>query len=209
MIETKNITYSYDNKVILTFPDLKCSVNEAVLVLGSSGVGKTTLLHLLSGLLSLQSGSVKINGQNLEILSNTQRDRFRGQHIGLVLQQSYFVASISVIENIVLASWVVTKVKDYAKAETLLQRLQIETLKDKYPYELSVGQQQRVAIARALINNPKVVLADEPTSALDDENTEKVIQLLQAVCQENTSALIIVTHDTRLKKVIPNQINLQ
>lgn len=209
MIQTKDIKYKYSDEVILSFPDISCESGEALLVLGQSGVGKTTLLHLMAGLLSIQEGSIHVGGQELSSFSSTLRDQFRGEHIGLILQQSYFIASLNVLDNVVLGSYVATKKKDIVKAEELLKRLGVFEQRSKMPHELSVGQQQRVAIARALMNNPQLVLADEPTSALDDENTKIVSQLLLEVCKEYNSTLVVVTHDSRLKDYIDNQIVLR
>ncbi|MCB9425576.1 MAG: ABC transporter ATP-binding protein [Flavobacteriales bacterium] len=209
MIQTKDIRYKYSDEVILSFPDISCESGEAVLVLGQSGVGKTTLLHLMAGLLSIQEGSIHVGGQELSSFSSALRDQFRGEHIGLILQQSYFIASLNVLDNVVLGSYVATKKKDVVKAEELLKRLGVFEQRSKMPHELSVGQQQRVAIARALMNNPQLVLADEPTSALDDENTKIVSQLLLEVCKEYNSTLVVVTHDSRLKDYIDNQIVLR
>ncbi len=208
MIQTQNIQFQYNSDSTFVFPDILCSPGETLLITGKSGSGKTTLLHLLSGLLLPKSGSITIGNTALEQLTSRQKDAYRGKHIGLILQQSYFVSSLTVLDNILLASWIASKNKAYDKAIELLQFLQISDLKDKLPNQLSVGQQQRVSIARALMNEPKVILADEPTSALDDENAELVAQLLIQVAQKYHASLLIVTHDSRLKNQIPNQIEL-
>lgn len=208
MIQTQNIQFQYNSDTTFVFPDILCRSGETLLITGKSGSGKTTLLHLLSGLLQPQSGEIKIGDQSIQDLNIRKQDAFRGKEIGLVLQQSYFIESLSVIDNIVLASWLVSKTKAYDKAIELLTFLQISDLKDKMPSQLSVGQQQRVSIARALMNEPKVILADEPTSALDDENTLLVSELLKDVAQKYKAALLIVTHDSRLKSVFTHQIEL-
>ncbi len=208
MISTKDLQFSYNEKHTFTFPDLHCQPGETLLITGNSGTGKTTLLHLLGGLLVPKNGIVNINGVDFSKLSQKDRDVFRGKNIGMILQKSYFIESLNVLDNIVLASWLVQKKKAVERAEELLKKLDVDQHKYKMPSELSVGQQQRVNIARALINEPKILLADEPTSSLDDENTTVVSGLLQQLASEQNAALLIVTHDQRLKNIFPNHIQL-
>ncbi|MFC4817465.1 ABC transporter ATP-binding protein [Flavobacterium sp. GCM10023249] len=208
MIVTKNLSFSYKNEIRFEFPDIVCNASESVLITGNSGVGKTTLLHLLGGLLRPESGEILFDNVNINPLSEKQLDAFRGKNIGIVLQQNHFVESISVLENVMLASWLATGKNEKEKAKSLLAHLHLEKQERKLPSQLSVGQQQRVSIARALINNPKVLLADEPTSSLDDANTFKVADLLGNLAKEYNTALIIVTHDSRLKQRFTNQIAL-
>ena len=208
MIITKNLSFSYKNEIRFEFPDIVCNASESVLITGNSGVGKTTLLHLLGGLLRPESGDILFDSVSINPLSEKQLDAFRGKNIGIILQQNHFIESIPVLENITLASWLATGKKEKQKAKALLEHLHLEKHSHKLPAQLSVGQQQRVSIARALINNPKVLLADEPTSSLDDTNTFKVADLLENLAKEYNTALIIVTHDSRLKQRFSNQIAL-
>jgi putative ABC transport system ATP-binding protein len=208
MITIKNVFFSYNSTTAFHFPDMHCSASEALLITGNSGKGKTTLLHLLGVLLRPESGSISIQDTTISSLSEKELDRFRGNNIGLVLQQSHFMASLNVLENVVLASWLATGKKATDKAKALLKELDLEDQMYKLPSNLSVGQQQRVSIARALINEPKLLLADEPTSSLDDENAAKVADLLVQLSKEYNAALIIVTHDQRLKDKFSNQLNL-
>jgi len=207
MITTKDIYFSYPNAEF-HFPNLKCLAGDTLLITGKSGMGKTTFLHILSGILKPKSGSVVIDNTNIETLSDKELDRFRGNNIGLVLQESHFIASLSVFENLIFASWLSDKKKKEEKAKNLLIELGLEDQMHKNPSELSVGQQQRVSIARALINQPKVLLADEPTSSLDDQNADIVSNLLSELSKEYKASLIIVTHDQRLKKKFENIIDL-
>ena len=208
MIVTKDLSFSYGKSTAFNFPDIAVSSGESLLITGGSGRGKTTLLHLLGGLLRPQAGEVVVEQINITGLSEKKLDRFRGQHIGLVLQQSYFVASLNVLENVVLASWLATGTKATKKAEQLLQQLDLQDQLYKQPSQLSIGQQQRVSIARALINEPKLLLADEPTSSLDDENAHRVAGMLMQLAKQYGTALVIVTHDQRLKEIFTNQISL-
>lgn len=208
MITTQNLQFSYNSKQNFSFPDLKCESGNTLLITGNSGKGKTTLLHLLGGLLTPTSGNIQIEQTEISKLSPSKLDAFRGKNIGMVLQKSYFVEALSVLDNVVLASWLATGKKAKEKAIQLLTQLDLENQMYKLPAQLSIGQQQRVNIARALINNPKVILADEPTSSLDDENAQIVAELLSNLASEHKAALIIVTHDQRLKSKFTNAINL-
>lgn len=208
MIQTESLSFSYNSDTFFSFPNIKNNVSETLLITGNSGKGKTTLLHLLGGLLRPSSGTISIEETTISSLSEKELDRFRGKNIGLVLQQSHFVASLNVLENVVLASWLATGKKATEKAKSLLKELDLENQMYKLPSNLSVGQQQRVSIARALINEPKLLLADEPTSSLDDENAFKVADLLAKLSKEYKASLIIVTHDHRLKDKFSNQLNL-
>ncbi len=208
MINTKSLRFSYGKGTDFTFPDIAASAGQSLLITGGSGKGKTTLLHLLGGLLRAQSGKVVIEGTDITTLSEKKLDHFRGKNIGLVLQQSYFVESLNVLENVVLASWLATGTQATEKAKEILGRLDLKEHLHKMPSQLSIGQQQRVSIARALINEPKLLLADEPTSSLDDENAAKVADMLDALAKQYGTALVIVTHDQRLKDRFPNQISL-
>lgn len=208
MIQTNQISFSYGSQMQFLFPDISCNDGETLLITGNSGKGKTTLLHLLGGLLKPEKGSITISDTNIASLSDKKLDQFRGKNIGLVLQQSHFVASLSVLENITLASWLATGNKEEEKAKNLLEALDLTDQMHKKTSQLSIGQQQRVSIARALINSPKVLLADEPTSSLDDENASRVAELLSKLSKEFQAALIIVTHDQRLKSLFSNHIHL-
>lgn len=207
MIVAKDVRFSYPN-LDFSFPGLECKAGETLLITGKSGTGKTTLLHILSGILKPESGEVVIGETHIEKLSAKNLDRFRGQNIGLVLQQSHFIASLSVLENIVLASWLSDKNKKTEKAKSLLKQLGLEDQMHKNTSQLSIGQQQRVSIARALINEPKVLLADEPTSSLDDDNAQIVSDLLSNLSKQYNASLVIVTHDQRLKNKFTNVVEL-
>lgn len=208
MIAVKNLIFAYDQNSPLKFPDFSCNASETLLITGNSGVGKTTLLHLLAGMLRPLSGEILFDGTNIGSFSNKALDKFRGENIGVILQQNHFVESLSVLENVILASWLANGKKKTEEAKAILEHLDLANHFQKLPSQLSVGQQQRVSIARALINKPKLVLADEPTSSLDDDNTQKVANLLEALAKEYQTALVIVTHDSRLKERFINQISL-
>lgn len=208
MIRTQNVVFQYNLETKFQFEDLQCKAGETLLITGASGKGKTTLLHLLGGLLKPTSGSVFIDEVDVCQLSSAKLDHFRGQNIGLILQKAHFIAALTVLENIELASWLTDKTKKKQKAIELLTLLGLENFSNKIPSQLSVGQQQRVSIARALINEPKLLLADEPTSSLDDANAKVVAELLAQLSKKYNAALIVVTHDQRLKERFKTSIEL-
>ena len=208
MISTKNITFSYDKNQNFIMPDLFCQAGSTILVTGNSGKGKTTYLHILAGMLQPNSGEILIDNTDFTNLKGSKADKFRGKNIGVVFQKSHFIASLSVLENLEMASWLATGKKHTKRAKELLNKLDILEQAHKQPSQLSVGQQQRVSIARALMNEPKVLLADEPTSSLDDKNADNVIELLESLSKEYKAALIIVTHDSRIKAKFTNQITM-
>ena len=208
MISTKNLRFSYSKDQEFIFPDLYCEAGSTLLITGDSGKGKTTYLHILAGLLQPKSGEIIIGNTDLVSLSEKSTDKFRGKNIGVVFQKSYFIAALTILENLEMASWLATGIKHTKRAKRLLEQLGIDNQAEKLPYQLSIGQQQRVSIARALMNEPKVLLADEPTSSLDDKNAEKVIDLLTSLSKEYKAALLIVTHDSRIKEKFINKITL-
>lgn len=208
MISTKNLRFSYSKDQEFIFPDLYCEAGSTLLITGDSGKGKTTYLHILAGLLHPKAGEIIIDNTDLVSLSEKTTDKFRGKNIGVVFQKSYFIAALTVLENLQMSSWLATGKKHTKRAKRLLEQLGIENQAEKLPSQLSIGQQQRVSIARALMNEPKVLLADEPTSSLDDKNAEKVIDLLTSLSKEYKAALLIVTHDSRIKEKFINKITL-
>lgn len=209
LIEARNVRHGFGGEPVLALDQLTLEQGEQHLLLGPSGCGKTTLLHSLAGLLLPEAGSVHINGQDLRALSNAQRDRFRGQHIGLVFQRLHLVTAINVLQNLALARHFGRRPPDRARALRLLDQLGLAHRAKAMPATLSQGEAQRVAIARALINQPAILLADEPTSSLDDDHAREVIGLLRAASEREGSALLVVTHDQRLRDQFPHATHLR
>ena len=207
MIKTKDLAFNYDNQVFFKFPNINLKSNEDLLIIGSSGIGKTTLLHLLAGLLNSNSGSIELFGKELNQLSSHQLDRFRKNNIGIVFQRPHFVNSLTVKENLELAQYIANK-KDSNRIENILKNLNILDKSDKKTNQLSQGEKQRASIALAIVNSPKLILADEPTSSLDDINCDNVIKLLKKQATDFGAQLIVITHDSRLKKHFKNSIEL-
>jgi putative ABC transport system ATP-binding protein len=209
MIRVEQLRFGYNaDDDVLRLDEFVLEAKSDVLVVGPSGCGKTTLLHLIAGLLLPRAGSVQVDGQDLAALAAPARDRFRGQHIGIVLQQFHLLPTLTALQNLLVAQSIAGLPVDRAAARGMLEALGVADRADAYPHQLSVGQQQRVAIARALINGPKLLLADEPTSNLDDESCGAVADLLLDATQRHGVSLVIATHDTRLKAKVTRQLAL-
>ncbi len=178
---------------------LDLGAGEQVVLTGSSGRGKSTLLHLIAGLMEPTRGEVVIDGTPLGSLGGSARDRFRGRHVGMVFQTFHLLHGFSALENVLAALMFsdLSRGGHQGRASELLGRLGIERVHAPAE-ELSVGQQQRVAVARALACRPTLVLADEPTASLDPENAAEAVGLLKEACRENNAALLCVTHDPSL-----------
>lgn len=207
LLQTKDLKFAHPGQKVLHFPDIQLQANESLLILGKSGSGKSTLLNLIAGLLQPQSGEVQINGVSISKLSGHALDLFRGKNIGIVFQKPHLISALNVQQNLELAHFF-SKEKGQ-EIQGLLQELGIAQKAKSSVLTLSEGEAQRVSIARALANSPKLILADEPTSSLDDVHAEKVIQLLQSQAQKIGAALIIVTHDQRVKNHISNFIEVK
>jgi putative ABC transport system ATP-binding protein len=209
LVETKNLSFRYSAKVLeYAFPDIRLAKGENLLISGKSGSGKTTLLHLLSGVLAPLNGTIRINNTATETLKPHEMDKFRGEKIGIIFQENYFIESLSVKNNLIYVSKLCGLKPDKAYIDKLLNELDIVQLSGKKPKQLSRGELQRFSIARALVNKPLVLLADEPTSSLDDENCLLFIKLMKEIGELHQLSLILATHDSRLKTEFKNQITL-
>ncbi len=209
MIRLEQILFGYNGGgEVLRLDEFVLEPESNVLVVGPSGCGKTTLLHLIAGLLPPTSGSVVVDGQDLSALSPSARDRFRGRHIGIVLQQFHLLPTLTAMQNLLVAQSIAGLPVDRSAAHAMLNALGVDERVDAYPHQLSVGQQQRVAIARALVNRPRLLLADEPTSNLDDEAALSVADLLLGATRRHSVSLVIATHDARLKSKIARHLEL-
>lgn len=186
-------------KTVVSLARLQIAKGEHTLLLGPSGCGKTTLLNVMAGIAEPQSGHVTINGTALENLTVSERDRFRGKNIGLVMQRLHLISALTIYKNLRLVPQLAGVVVDDAAILNALDKLGVADKLHHYPRQLSQGEAQRVAIARAVVNRPALILADEPTSALDDVNCLAAIDLLFAEAGEFGATLIVATHDARIK----------
>ena len=202
-IELKNINKDYGTGIskvqVLSDVSFKAHSGELSLVLGPSGSGKSTFLTIAGGLQRPTSGQVLIDGQDINRFSEKQRDEIRLNQIGFVLQSYNLLSYLSVADQFALVDRVHKGNLSPDRLEKLLQELGIDQLVNKFPDELSGGQNQRVAIARALYTAPAIILADEPTAALDSERVKVVGRLMKEMAKQYDKAVVVVTHDLRLK----------
>lgn len=204
MLSVKNLSYRYEASNPIAFSDFSVEEGGKLLILGDSGKGKTTLLHLISGLLKSQNGEIQLDDTLINELKETDRDHFRGKHIGLVFQKPHLLGALNVLDNLLLCQFLGGLKKDTNKIKALLEEVGLGDKAHSNISQLSQGQAQRVSVVRALLNDPRLILADEPTSSLDDDNAKSVLEILQKKAQENNSVLVIATHDHRVKESISN-----
>ena len=184
---------------------LAFKAGEVSLIIGPSGSGKSTLLTILGGLQTPTDGSVRLNGHDISDLSTKEAEKTRLEQIGFVLQAYNLVPYLTVADQFKLVNQVKPNNNLSQDAfDKIIETLGIQKLLNKYPGELSGGQQQRVAIARALYTDPAIILADEPTAALDTERVKEVGQLFANIAHDEEKAVVIVTHDDRLREFSDN-----
>lgn len=203
MLEIQDLVKSFDQPGggrlrILDIKSLSLAAGEQAVLIGRSGGGKTTLLHLIAGLLTPDSGSIRIVGTDVTRLSESGRDRFRASTTGYVFQTFNLLAAFTALENVRLGMSFASGRYDSSRAMSLLERVGLADRAHYRPAQLSVGQQQRVAIARSLAGRPKLLLADEPTANVDPASSQTVIDLIRNSCREDNVALLLVTHSMEL-----------
>lgn len=209
MIQTENLTFAYKNtNKIFHFPDIQLVSNENLLIHGESGIGKTTFLHLLAGLLTPDSGNIYINQKKFNKLKNSDLDKFRGSQIGLIFQKKHAIRSLNVIENLEARLLFCKQKINHTLIDELLSELSLLPYKKNKIQHLSEGQLQRLGIAMAIVHRPKIILADEPTASLDDNNAKNVMELLINQSKKNDANLVVITHDQRVKPFFEKTITL-
>ncbi|MDA1016983.1 MAG: ABC transporter ATP-binding protein [Planctomycetota bacterium] len=179
---------------ILSIDRYSLAAGEQAVLVGSSGGGKTTLLNVISGITTPDSGSVEVDDLNLTRLPEVARDQFRAERIGFVFQTFNLLPAFSALENVLLGMSFSRSKVDRNYAVELLKRVGLGHRLGNRPGQLSVGEQQRVAVARALANRPSLLLADEPTANVDVANQETVLKLIREACTEHDVSLLLVTH---------------
>lgn len=198
-IDVTDLSFRYDDAPVVNMERFQLDRGRSIAVIGPSGCGKTTFLHLLAGLIQPARGTVRILGEDITRLKARPLDRFRGKKIGLVFQRFHLLPALNVRDNILLAQRLAGTRIEPARVAELLDQLNLGGLENHKPSTLSHGQAQRVAIARALAHRPPLILADEPTSALDDGHAAQALDLLKNAAQAVGAALLIVTHDSRVR----------
>jgi lipoprotein-releasing system ATP-binding protein len=184
---------------------------QSLSICGASGAGKTTLLSLLGGLSMPSSGQVFFGDYAITHLDSKTEAKFRNENLGFVFQFHYLLHDFSVLENVMLPLLIqgVEKSQAEERATQMLKKVEIGGMGQRFPKELSGGEQQRAAIARGLIHEPKLILADEPTGNLDDENGHKVFELLCKLNHDLGSTLIVVTHHSKFAQMLSHKLVLE
>ena len=211
MIDIKNITKSFGSLQVLKGIDLHIDKGEIVSIVGPSGAGKTTLLQIIGTLDKPDTGTVIVDGIEVNGLSTNKLSRFRNEHLGFVFQFHQLLPEFTAIENIMIPAYIAGKKQSDARerAEELLQFMGLESRAKHKPNELSGGEKQRVAVARALMNNPAGILADEPSGSLDTKNKEELHKLFFDLRDKFGQTFVIVTHDEGLAQITDRTIKMK
>ena len=214
IIECRSLCFSYtegsNQTSILSNLRLEVKSGESIAILGPSGCGKSTLLNLIAGLDTPSSGDVLINNSNITKLNEQDRTELRANTFGFVYQFHHLLNDFSSVYNVAMPLLIkgVDKESAIAQSEKLLTRVGLENRLNHKPSELSGGERQRVAIARAMVVEPDCLLADEPTGNLDAKNAKDVLELILELDEDNTSSLVIVTHDQNIAKKMNRTLTL-
>jgi len=214
IIECHSLCFSYtegsNQTTILSNLKLDVKSGESIAILGPSGCGKSTLLNLIAGLDTPSSGDVLINNSNITKLNEQDRTELRANTFGFVYQFHHLLKDFSSVYNVAMPLLIkgIDKESAIAQSEKLLTRVGLENRLNHKPSELSGGERQRVAIARAMVVEPDCLLADEPTGNLDAKNAKDVLELILELDENNTSSLVIVTHDQDIAKKMNRTLTL-
>lgn len=212
IVEIKNVskTYKIGEKEFKALDNVDLSINkgEFVVILGPSGAGKSTLLNLIGGMDTPTSGSIKIDGEDISKYNENQLSEYRAKNIGFIFQFYNILPTLTVLENVKLVKDIV---KNGIDSKEAIKAVGLEKHMDKFPNQLSGGEQQRVSIARAIAKDPKLLLCDEPTGALDSKTGVDVLKLLRKQCDGNNGAntVIIVTHNSLFAEIADTVIRVK
>ena len=209
LIEFKNVTKTYivGDKKFNALNNINLTINqgEFVVILGPSGAGKSTLLNLLGGLDRASKGSIIVDDKDITKLSDSDLTKYRATDVGFIFQFYNIMPTLTVGENVALVKDVTSTTK---KVKEVLNSVGLERHMNKFPSELSGGEQQRVSIARAVMKNPKLLLCDEPTGALDSKTGVEILKLLNSEC-DNDTTVIIVTHNQLISEIANKVIHIK
>lgn len=212
LISLKNITKKFPHSsgevIAVDSVNLNVDKGEAILLIGPSGSGKTTLLNLIAAIETPTSGQYKFNGSSVPYGNIDAMTRFRRENIGYIFQTFNLIRDLTALENVALVQELSGKV-DLDAAKEHLRQVGLDGMENRFPFELSGGEQQRTAIARSMAKNPKVLLADEPTGNLDEKTTHEVFQTLVNMCKKNSITIIVVSHDLSLSKYTSKIIEMR
>ena len=212
LIKLKNVkkTYAVGEKNFNALDGVTFSIpkGEFVVILGPSGAGKSTLLNLLGGMDKVTSGDIIVDGNNISDYSDKELTKYRAENVGFIFQFYNILPTLTVLENVELINDIVKKPKS---AKEILKDVGLDKHKNKFPNQLSGGEQQRASIARAIAKDPSIILADEPTGALDSKTGVEVLKLLKKQCDANNgeNTVIIVTHNSLIAEIADRVIRLK
>ncbi len=208
-IKLESVTKTYDNGVIQTKAlisvNLTIEEGEFVVVLGPSGSGKSTLLNIMGGLDHPSEGHVTIQEKRLDLMDEKQLTEFRRKHMGFIFQQYNLLQTLTGTENVELGAYISKNPMD---VNVLIDQVGLSAIKDKYPHQMSGGEQQRISIARALVKRPSVLLCDEPTGALDETNGKEILKLLQDLNTRYQTTIILITHNPAITQIADRVIKM-
>ena len=205
MLHLQNVKKSFkqpngDISSVLDVREYRLETGEQAVLVGKSGGGKTTLLHIIAGITKPDTGTVNLGGIDIAKYSESGRDRIRARKLGYVFQTFNLLPAFSALENVTLGMTFGTGKRDVARAKQLIDRVGLRHRMHSKPSTMSVGEQQRVAVARALANRPSLLLADEPTANVDPKNQQEIINLIKETCAEENIAMVLVTHSLEVSE---------
>lgn len=210
LVEFKDVVKTYGEgegkQIAVDHVSFSIDEGEFVVILGQSGAGKSTILNMLGGMDTPTQGTVTVDGREISGMNDRQLGTYRAEVIGFIFQFYNLLPSLTAYENISLTKSIV---KNAADADKLLDMVGLSKCRNKFPAQMSGGEQQRVSIARALAKNPKILLGDEPTGALDSETGIIVLELLQRLCRQEKKTVIIVTHNSDIAKCADKVIRMK
>lgn len=211
MIKANNIHKSFGTLEVLKGVSLEVKRSEVVSIVGQSGAGKTTLLQILGTLSAMDSGSLRIDGEDIGGMNDNQLSDFRNRHIGFVFQFHHLLPEFTALENVMMPALIAGRSKQEAEKEALnlLKMMNLTERTTHKPSALSGGEQQRVAIARAIVNHPALLLADEPSGNLDTKNRDEIHSLFFRLRDELGQTTVIVTHDDGLASMADRKITMR
>ena len=209
MIEVKTVTKSYEDITPLQDVNFCIDGGDFVSVIGPSGSGKTTLLNVMAGLLTPTKGEIMVDGTSLYELNQRDRVAFRRENFGFIFQSFNLISYLTVVENVEVPLYLAGEKKKRQRyvAQELLARVGLEDKGDRFPSQLSIGEQQRVAIARTLANSPRVIFADEPTGNLDGKTGRRIMRYMKEL-NELGVTILLVTHDSEMANFAKRKIEL-